>query len=45
MREPGEDKWTNLTEKLDMEWMGEVEEVFRYYTEVRRVAVFLSRRC
>ncbi|KAJ7766289.1 trehalose-6-phosphate phosphatase [Mycena olivaceomarginata] len=33
MREPGEDKWTNLTEKLDMEWMGEVEEVFRYYTE------------
>ncbi|KAJ7701179.1 glycosyltransferase family 20 protein [Mycena rosella] len=25
--------WVNFTEKLDMGWMGEVEEVFRYYTE------------
>ena len=25
----------NLTERLDMGWMSEVEEVFRYYTEVR----------
>ncbi|KAJ7255827.1 trehalose 6-phosphate phosphatase [Mycena haematopus] len=33
MRAPGEKGWTNLTEKLDMGWMGEVEEVFRYYTE------------
>ncbi|KAF7325351.1 Trehalose-6-phosphate phosphatase [Mycena venus] len=29
----GEGGWVNLTEKLDMSWMGEVEEVFRYYTE------------
>ncbi|KAF8205365.1 glycosyltransferase family 20 protein [Mycena galopus ATCC 62051] len=33
MRAPGEQEWSNLTEKLDMSWMGEVEEVFRYYTE------------
>ncbi|KAF7344346.1 Trehalose-6-phosphate phosphatase [Mycena sanguinolenta] len=33
MRAPGEETWVNLTEKLDMSWMGEVEEVFRYYTE------------
>ena len=34
-REPGQKTWTNLTEKLDMSWMSEVEEIFRYYTEVR----------
>ncbi|KAJ7193542.1 trehalose 6-phosphate phosphatase [Mycena pura] len=34
VREPGVGKsWTNFTEKLDMSWMSEVEEVFRYYTE------------
>ncbi|KAJ7512947.1 trehalose-6-phosphate phosphatase [Mycena galericulata] len=34
MRAPGEGSpWMNLTEKLDMSWMGEVEEVFKYYTE------------
>lgn len=26
-------KWVSFTESLDMEWMGEVMEVFRYYTE------------
>ncbi|KAL5522620.1 hypothetical protein ACEPAG_8637 [Sanghuangporus baumii] len=33
IREPGEAEWTNLTEKLDMSWMSEVEEIFKYYTE------------
>ncbi|KAJ7104384.1 trehalose-6-phosphate phosphatase [Mycena belliarum] len=34
VREPGAGQpWTNFTEKLDMGWMGDVEEVFRYYTE------------
>ncbi|KAJ7021652.1 trehalose-6-phosphate phosphatase [Mycena alexandri] len=34
VRAPGTgNAWTNFTEKLDMSWMGEVEEVFRYYTE------------
>jgi trehalose 6-phosphate synthase/phosphatase len=34
IREPGSEKWTNLTETLDMSWMPEVEELFEYYTEV-----------
>ncbi|KAH7928571.1 trehalose 6-phosphate phosphatase [Leucogyrophana mollusca] len=33
IREPGEDKWMNFTESLDMGWMEEVAEIFRYYTE------------
>ncbi|KAJ7712566.1 trehalose-6-phosphate phosphatase [Mycena metata] len=34
VRAPGPNQpWVNFTEKLDMSWMGEVEEVFRYYTE------------
>ncbi|EJC97623.1 trehalose-6-phosphate phosphatase [Fomitiporia mediterranea MF3/22] len=33
LREPGQSEWLNLTEKLDMSWMSEVEEIFRYYTE------------
>lgn len=34
MRFPGSKDWMNLTEMLDMSWMSEVEEVFKYYTEV-----------
>ncbi|KAF9457584.1 trehalose 6-phosphate phosphatase [Collybia nuda] len=33
VRERGSTEWTNFTESLDMEWMGEVGEIFRYYTE------------
>ncbi|TDL22752.1 trehalose-6-phosphate phosphatase [Rickenella mellea] len=33
MREPGSKEWQNLTKELDMSWMTEVEEIFRYYTE------------
>ncbi|KAL0959782.1 hypothetical protein HGRIS_011471 [Hohenbuehelia grisea] len=33
MRDRGSKEWVNFTEKLDMEWMGEVLEVFKYYTE------------
>ncbi|EJD51124.1 trehalose 6-phosphate phosphatase [Auricularia subglabra TFB-10046 SS5] len=33
LRAPGVEEWTNLAESLDMSWMTEVEEVFRYYTE------------
>ncbi|KAF7318830.1 Trehalose-6-phosphate phosphatase [Mycena chlorophos] len=34
MREPGDGKpWVNFTDSLDMSWMNEVEEIFRYYTE------------
>lgn len=33
MRMPGQKQWMNFTEKLDMSWMNEVHEIFRYYTE------------
>jgi trehalose 6-phosphate synthase/phosphatase len=33
IRAPGSDQWTNFTESLDMSWMNEVLEVFKYYTE------------
>ncbi|KAF7316467.1 Trehalose-6-phosphate phosphatase [Mycena indigotica] len=34
IRVPGKNQpWVNFTEKLDMSWMSEVEEIFRYYTE------------
>ena len=33
-RERKSNEWTNLTKSLDMSWMSEVEEIFRYYTEV-----------
>ena len=34
IREPGSSTWANFTESLDMDWMGEVLEIFKYYTEV-----------
>lgn len=34
VKEPGTGEWKNFTENLDMSWMAEVEEIFRYYTEV-----------
>lgn len=39
VKEPGETEWKNLTEKLDMSWMSEVEEIFKYYTEVRALSL------
>ncbi|EMD35685.1 glycosyltransferase family 20 protein [Gelatoporia subvermispora B] len=33
IREPGSTVWRNFTENLDMDWMGEVLEIFKYYTE------------
>ncbi|KAG5636047.1 hypothetical protein H0H81_009271 [Sphagnurus paluster] len=33
VRERGSTEWVNFTENLDMEWLGEVAEIFRYYTE------------
>ena len=34
VREPGEPEWKNLAASLDMSWMPEVHEIFKYYTEV-----------
>ena len=33
IREPGATSWSNFTESLDMSWMDEVLEIFKYYTE------------
>ncbi|KAI1785973.1 trehalose 6-phosphate phosphatase [Ganoderma leucocontextum] len=33
IREPGQQGWSNFTEALDMSWMSEVLEIFKYYTE------------
>ncbi|KAF9127625.1 threalose-6-phosphate phosphatase [Mortierella sp. 14UC] len=33
MRQPGSQKWVNLTESLDMGWKNDVIEIFTYYTE------------
>jgi len=33
IRAPGSEQWTNFTESMDMSWMNEVLEVFKYYTE------------
>jgi len=35
VRERGATEWTNFTESLDMSWMSDVGEIFKYYTEVR----------
>lgn len=33
VKQPGEEDFINMTEALDMSWMSEVEEIFKYYTE------------
>ncbi|KAL1921421.1 uncharacterized protein VTP21DRAFT_11137 [Calcarisporiella thermophila] len=33
MRQPGSEKWVNLTEQLDMSWQAEVNAIFNYYME------------
>ncbi|CAA7261208.1 unnamed protein product [Cyclocybe aegerita] len=33
VRERGSAEWVNFTKSLDMSWMAEVEEIFKYYTE------------
>ncbi|KAF8942243.1 threalose-6-phosphate phosphatase [Haplosporangium gracile] len=33
MRQPGSQKWVNLTESLDMGWKNDVIEIFTYYSE------------
>ena len=41
IHEPGSSTWRNFTENLDISWMGEVLEIFKYYTE--RTAVKCRR--
>jgi trehalose 6-phosphate synthase/phosphatase len=43
VKEPGNGgKWVNFTESLDMEWMGECMEIFKYYTEVGFLCFILT---
>jgi trehalose 6-phosphate synthase/phosphatase len=44
IRERGQKEWNNLTETMDMSWMNEVYEVFKYYTEVRLLVSWWSGR-
>jgi trehalose 6-phosphate synthase/phosphatase len=41
-RERKSNEWTNLTKSLDMSWMSEVEEIFRYYTEVCAAFLYMK---
>lgn len=41
VKQPGEEDFINMTEALDMSWMSEVEEIFKYYTEVSFFFFFL----
>lgn len=43
VKTPGEGEWVNMTEALDMSWMSEVEDIFRYYTEVSRASHYAIR--
>ena len=45
VKEAGAGKWKNFTKNLDMSWMSEVEEIFRYYTEVSAQVGFGQARC
>lgn len=44
VREPGVSEWKNLAASLDMSWMPEVHEIFKYYTEVRVLFLALLPR-
>jgi trehalose 6-phosphate synthase/phosphatase len=36
VKTPEDEQFENMTESLDMSWMSEVEEIFRYYMEASR---------
>lgn len=38
VKAPQDDEFSNMTETLDMSWMSEVEEIFRFYMEVSSVS-------
>jgi trehalose 6-phosphate synthase/phosphatase len=40
VKRPGDEEFVNMTETLDMSWMSEVEEIFKYYQEVRAASRF-----
>ena len=42
VKERGSKEWKNCTETLDMTWMNDVMEIFKYYTEVGRSQAYLA---
>ncbi|PLW05064.1 hypothetical protein PCANC_28388 [Puccinia coronata f. sp. avenae] len=43
LREPGTKDWIDLTENIDMSWMDDVEEIFKYY-EARTLGAFVEKK-
>ncbi|WAR61527.1 hypothetical protein PtB15_12B215 [Puccinia triticina] len=43
LREPGAKEWIDLTENIDMSWMDDVEEIFKYY-EARTLGAFVEKK-
>lgn len=43
LKEPGASEWTDLTENIDMSWMLDVEEIFKYY-EARTLGAFVEKK-
>jgi len=43
LREPGGKEWIDLTENIDMSWMDDVEEIFKYY-EARTLGAFVEKK-
>ncbi|CED83290.1 trehalose 6-phosphate phosphatase [Phaffia rhodozyma] len=43
VRPPGSTEWKGLTDALDMSWMSEVNEIFKYYTE-RTTGSFIEKK-
>ncbi len=45
LRERGSKEWKNLTQSLDMTWMKDVLDIFKYYTEVMSRIGCVCGRC
>ncbi|PHH71527.1 hypothetical protein CDD80_5223 [Ophiocordyceps camponoti-rufipedis] len=45
VRQPGEDRWSNLAEKLDMGWQTDVMAVFQMYTDKVPGSFIERKRC
>ncbi|KAH9446026.1 hypothetical protein MJO28_012122 [Puccinia striiformis f. sp. tritici] len=43
LREPGTKDWIDLTENIEMSWMDDVEEIFKYY-EARTLGAFVEKK-
>ena len=44
MRDPGQERWSNLTEELDMGWMVGPKEVIKYYTKAGKCSFRINSK-